>query len=135
LYPETGNGGYQSVHTNVNMVYDGGTNTFLPGNNVALTDKATQCLTSFSLDFERTNSDPAGLDMSVSSVTVNGRPARFAFEQPTYPGGPMAPATQTDTSMVSGRGCLVVRQTTLGTRPGPRVHGPPCVRPCGPKLA
>jgi hypothetical protein len=32
LYPETGNGGYQSVHTNVNMVYDAGTNTFLPGN-------------------------------------------------------------------------------------------------------
>lgn len=91
MYPETGNGGYQSVHTNVNMVYDAGTNTFLPGNNVALTDKATQCLTSFSLDFERTNSDPEGLDMSVSSVTVNGRPARFAFEQPTYPGGPNGP--------------------------------------------
>lgn len=57
----------------------------------ALTDKATQCLTSFSLAFGRTNSDPAGLDMSVSSVTVSGRPARFAFEQPTYPGDPNGP--------------------------------------------
>jgi len=92
LYPETGNGGYQSVHTNVNMVYDAGRNTFLPGNNVALTDKATQCLTSFSLDFERTSKDAAaGPNLSVSSVTVNGKPARFAFEQPTYPGDPKGP--------------------------------------------
>src|ERR1700761_7211309 len=34
LYPETGNGGYRSVHTDVNMAYDAGSNTFLPGNNV-----------------------------------------------------------------------------------------------------
>ena len=53
VYPETGNGGYTSRHTDVNMVYDAATNMFLPGNNVALTDRATQCLTSFSLDFER----------------------------------------------------------------------------------
>jgi aminopeptidase N len=92
LYPETGNGGYQSVHTDVNMVYDAGTNAFLPGNNVALTDRATQCLTSFSLDFERSSANAAaGPDLSVSSVTVNGRPARFAFEQPTYPGDPKGP--------------------------------------------
>jgi aminopeptidase N len=92
LYPETGNGGYQSVHTDVNMVYDAGSNTFLPGNNVALTDKATQCLTSFSLDFERTsNNATAGPNLSVSSVTVNGKPAQFAFEQPTYPGDPKGP--------------------------------------------
>jgi aminopeptidase N len=92
LYPETGNGGYQSVHTNVNMVYDAGSDKFLPGNNVALTDRATQCLTSFSLDFERTSANAAtGPDMSVNSVTVNGRPARFAFQQPTYPGDPKGP--------------------------------------------
>ncbi|HWG13493.1 MAG TPA: M1 family aminopeptidase [Streptosporangiaceae bacterium] len=89
LYPETGNGGYRSVHTGVHMVYDAGTNVFLPGNNVALTDQATQCLTSFSLDFERTSANTAaGPDLSVSSVTVNGQPARFAFVQPTYPGDP-----------------------------------------------
>src|SRR5689334_9117334 len=91
LYPETGNGGYQSVHTSVNMVYDAGRNTFLPGRNVALTDRAAQCLTSFSLDFERTSPNAAGPDLTVSSVTVNGRPARFAFEQPTYPGDPKGP--------------------------------------------
>src|ERR1700759_5170698 len=92
VYPETGNGGYRSVHTGVRMVYDAGTNTFLPGNNVALTDQATQCLTSFSLDFERSSANTAdGPDLSVSSVTVNGRPARFTFAQPTYPGDPNGP--------------------------------------------
>jgi hypothetical protein len=56
---------------------------------VVLTDRATQCLTSFSLDFERTSADTsAGPDMTVSSVTVNGVPARFGFVQPTYPGDP-----------------------------------------------
>jgi hypothetical protein len=89
LYPDTGNGGYTSVHTNVNMVYDATTNLFLPGNNVALTDLATQCLTSFSLDFERTSADTvAGPDMTVGSVKVNGKPATFTFVQPTYPGDP-----------------------------------------------
>ena len=92
LYPETGNGGYTSVHTDVHMVYDASANAFLPGNSVALTDQATQCLTSFSLDFERTSANTAaGPDMSVRSVTVNGRAARFAFEQPTYPGDPKGP--------------------------------------------
>ncbi len=92
LYPETGNGGYQSVHTSVHMVYDAGTNTFLPGNRVALTGQATQCLTSFSLDFERTSANTAaGPDLSVSSVTVGGRAARFTFVQPTYPGDPKGP--------------------------------------------
>src|SRR5262249_46862454 len=53
LYPETGNGGYTSVHTLVHLVYNAKTNRFLAGNKVVLTDRATQCLTSFSLDFER----------------------------------------------------------------------------------
>ena len=53
VYPDTGNGGYTSVHTDVHLVYDGAANKFLPGNHVVLTDRATQCLTSFSLDFER----------------------------------------------------------------------------------
>jgi hypothetical protein len=89
VYPETGNGGYTSVHTDVHMVYDAATNMFLPGNNVALTDQATQCLTSFSLDFERqSQNSSAGPDMAVDSVTVNGAPATFEFVQPTYPGDP-----------------------------------------------
>jgi hypothetical protein len=89
LYPETGNGGYLSVHTNVDMVYDAVTDQFLAGNNVALTDQATQCLTSFSLDFERTSLDTvSGPDMTVGSVTVNGQPAGISVVQPTFPGDP-----------------------------------------------
>jgi hypothetical protein len=89
LYPETGNGGYTSVHTSVSLVYDAASNRFLPGNHVTLTDRATQCLTSFSLDFERRSvNKTAGPDMTVTSVRVNGRPASFTFAQPTYPGDP-----------------------------------------------
>jgi Peptidase family M1 domain len=89
LYPDTGNGGYTSLHTLVQLVYDATTNMFLPGNQVVLGDRATQCLTSFSLDFERTSANTsAGPDMTVDSVAVNGRPARFSFVQPTYPGDP-----------------------------------------------
>jgi hypothetical protein len=92
LYPDTGNGGYTSLHTLVHLVYDAASNRFLPGNRVTLTDRATQCLTSFSLDFERTSADTsAGPDMTVSAVTVNGRAARFGFVQPTYPGDPNGP--------------------------------------------
>jgi len=89
MYPDTGNGGYTSVHTDVNMVYDATMNMFLPGNNVVLTDQATQCLTSFSLDFETQSANATdGPNMTVQSVTVNGAPATFMFEQPTYPGDP-----------------------------------------------
>jgi Peptidase family M1 domain len=89
LYPDTGNGGYTSVHTLVHLVYDAAANEFLPGNSVVLTDRATQCLSSFSLDFERKSGNTkAGPDMTVQSVTVNGKAARFTFVQPTYPGDP-----------------------------------------------
>src|SRR3954468_14783969 len=56
VYPETGNGGYQSVHSDVVLTYDAPTNTLLPGTHVDLTQKATQCLTDLSVDFERANS-------------------------------------------------------------------------------
>ncbi len=89
VYPETGNGGYRSLHTDVHLVYDAASNRFLTGNRVTLTDRATQCLTSFSLDFERRSVNAsAGPDLAVTSVTVNGRPAAFRFVQPTYPGDP-----------------------------------------------
>jgi hypothetical protein len=89
VYPDTGNGGYTSVHTDVHLVYDGAANKFLPGNHVVLTDRATQCLTSFSLDFERKSANTAdGPDMRVKSVKVNGHAAAFTFVQPTYPGDP-----------------------------------------------
>jgi len=73
----------------VHLVYDAAANQFLPGNDVALTERANQCLSSFSLDFERKSANAkAGPDMTVRSVTVNGRPASFTFVQPTYPGDP-----------------------------------------------
>jgi len=90
LYPDTGNGGYRSLHTEVDTVYDATTNLFLTGNMVQLTDQATQCLSSFSLDFERSSADAvAGPNMTVGSVTVDGVPATFTFVQPTYPGDPV----------------------------------------------
>ncbi len=92
VYPETGNDGYTSLHTLVHLVYDATANMFLPGNRVVLTDRATRCLTSFSLDFERKSGNTsAGPDMTVGAVTVNGRPANFTFVQPTYPGDPNGP--------------------------------------------
>jgi len=89
VYPETGNGGYTSIHSDVFLAYDAATNLFLPGTHVVLTDQATQCLTDFSLDFERTSQNTKdGPNMTVDSVLVNGRPASFTFVQPTYPGDP-----------------------------------------------
>jgi hypothetical protein len=89
LYPETGNGGYESVHTDVFLDYDTATNLFLPGTHVVLTDQATQCLTDFSVDFERISPNAKdGPNMAVDSVLVNGQPASFTFAEPTYPGDP-----------------------------------------------
>lgn len=91
VYPETGNGGYVSVHTDVHLVYDAIHNRFLRGNQVALTDRATKCLTAFSLDFERHSPFADGPDMTVTAVSVDGQPARFRFVRPTYPGDPHGP--------------------------------------------
>jgi hypothetical protein len=89
VYPEMGNGGYISLHSDINIFYDAATNMFLPGTHVDLTQQATQCLTDFSLDFERTSANVTdGPNMTVNSVMVNGQPATFAFVQPTYPGDP-----------------------------------------------
>jgi peptidase M1-like protein len=89
VYPETGNGGYRSVHTDVFISYDAESNLFLPGTHVVLADQATQCLTDFSVDFERTSQNTKdGPNLSVGSVLVNGQPASFTFVQPTYPGDP-----------------------------------------------
>jgi hypothetical protein len=84
VYPETGNGGYTSLHTDVHMIYDAPSNQFLPGNHVVLTARATQCLTDFSLDFERRGVDAdGGPDMTLGDVSVNGRPATTKLVQPT----------------------------------------------------
>lgn len=90
VYPEMGNGGYVSTHTDVHVVYDAPTNAFLSGTKVDLTQVSTQCLKDFSLDFETKSPTGAstGPNMTVSSVEINGQPASFQFKQPTYPGDP-----------------------------------------------
>lgn len=90
-YPEMGNGGYTSLHTDVNLVYDANENEFLQGTHVVHTDVATECLTDFSLDFAREtpdNEEGPGADLEVEAVTVNGEAAQFEFVQPTFPGDP-----------------------------------------------
>jgi hypothetical protein len=74
-------------------VYDAATNRFLPGNHVDLTDRATQCLSSLSLDFERfePGHPKVSPDMQVQSVTIDGAPGSFRFAQPTYPDDPKGP--------------------------------------------
>ncbi len=97
VWPELGNGGYKSIHTDIFTVYDANTNLFLPGNHVELTQTATQCLTEFSLDFDAhsqtsaQNPPPPGSDMTIQSITIDGVPATFAHKQPTYPGDPNGP--------------------------------------------
>jgi hypothetical protein len=92
VYPDMGDGGYRSVHTDVHLVYDATSNLFLPGTEADLTDRATQCLTDFSLDFERTSAlTDTGPDLTVGSITVNGLSAGYRFVQPTYPGDPKGP--------------------------------------------
>ena len=92
VYPDIGNGGYASVHSDVFINYDAMTNLFLPGTHVDLQQRSTQCLSDFSLDFDRHNSITSttapGPDFTVASITVNGQPATFKFVQPTYPGDP-----------------------------------------------
>ena len=84
VYPEVGNGGYTSVHTDVHMVYDSGRHRFLRGNHVVLHNRATQCLTNFSVDFERHSAvnKTAGPDMRIRSVRVNGTKADWHFARP-----------------------------------------------------
>ncbi len=93
VYPDQGNGGYTSIHTDLHIVYDPQTNQFLSGNHADLTVQATQCLTDLSFDFERAamSASAAGPSMTVSSVLVDGAPATFDFRQPTYPGNPNGP--------------------------------------------
>ena len=89
VYPDVGNGGYKSLHTDVHLRYDSASNKFLPGTYVLLRDRAEQCLTNFSLDFERHSANTSdGPDMRVGNVTVNGEPASWQFVRPTYPGDP-----------------------------------------------
>ena len=96
VWPELGNGGYQSLHSDVFIDYDAVTNKFLPGTHVELMQKSTQCLSEFSLDFDRKSSISStaavpGSDMTVQSITIDGVPATFVHRQPTFPGNPNGP--------------------------------------------
>src|SRR5215218_5065002 len=93
VYPDQGNGGYSSVHTDLHVAYDTLTNQMLPGTHADLTILTTQCLTDFSFDFERAamSGSAAGPAMTVTAVAIDGAPAGFDFRQPTYAGDPNGP--------------------------------------------
>ncbi|MBD0738172.1 M1 family metallopeptidase [Streptomyces sp. CBMA29] len=65
-YPTYGNGGYDVSHYDLNLDYQPGTD--LLSGTAVITATATQGLTSFDLDFA----------LTVSRVTVDGKPAAFA---------------------------------------------------------
>src|SRR5262249_46252626 len=92
VYPEAGNGGYASVHSDVYTVYDAIANQLLPGTHVDLQQRSTQCLKDFSLDFDTHNGltigGAPGTNMTVTSVSINRQPATVNSVQPTYRGNP-----------------------------------------------
>lgn len=69
LYPQIGNGGYDALHYAIDLRYDPGENRLEPGTRTTITAVATHPLSRFSLDFQR--------DLEVTSVLVDGQPARF----------------------------------------------------------
>src|SRR3954471_12524577 len=123
VYPEAGNGGYQSLHTDVYTVYDAMANLLLPGTHVVHQQRSTQCLSDFSLDFDAHNAPTIqgapGTDMTISSITVNGQPATFAFKQPTYPGDPNG---QDDPDPLAHRSGLTI--PISATNPNPPACAP-----------
>ena len=119
LYPETGNGGYTSVHTSVSLVYDAASNRFLSGNHVTLTDRATQCLTSFSLDFERrsVNTRPAGHDRHLG--LGERRPPRSRSSSRPTPATRTGRTTLTPAHQASELNPVGGRRTTRSRPPAP----------------
>ncbi|MGZ5347282.1 MAG: M1 family aminopeptidase [Solirubrobacterales bacterium] len=89
LFPQTGNGGYDVSHYDIELGYDPATNLF-DAARTTITAEATQNLSELSLDFQD--------QLEVSSVTVNGQPAAFAF----------APTAQLGTDPVTQLTKLVV---------------------------
>jgi hypothetical protein len=118
VWPELGNGGYLSLHTDIYTVYDAAANVFMPGNHVEHTQRATQCLTDFSYDFDAkngvTSTTAPGPDMTVTSITVNGQPATFKQVQPTYPGDPNG---QDDPDPLAHRTGLTIPINTANPNP------------------
>jgi aminopeptidase N len=76
LFPQTGNGGYDVQHYDLELDYDPETNLFEDGTRTTITAKATQDLSELSLDFQ---------DLPVSGVTVDGAAATFTQEDAEPP--------------------------------------------------
>ncbi len=70
LFPQTGNGGYDAQSYDIEIDYDPATNLFGSAS-TTIEAVATQDLSEFSLDFQD--------QLDVSSVTINGTTASFAF--------------------------------------------------------
>src|SRR4051794_10457706 len=124
VWPELGNGGYQSLHTDVFTVYDAVNNLLLPGNHVDLTQRSTQCLSEFSLDFDAhsqtSSANAPGSDMTIQSVTIDGVAATFQSKQPAYPGDPNGPDDPDPLAHASGNTIPV-----SATNPNPPACAPP----------
>lgn len=70
LFPTIGNGGYDATHYDLDLSYTNVLTRVLRGS-ATITATATQNLSAFSFDFQ---------GMAVSSVTVDGAPASFAYD-------------------------------------------------------
>jgi aminopeptidase N len=76
LLPQLGNGGYDALHYRIDLDYDPAANRF-DSAVTTMTAIAKQPLREFSMDFQA--------DLTVSSVTVDGRRANFKAEAATPP--------------------------------------------------
>jgi len=82
ILPQIGNGGYDALDYEVDLVYDPVANRFEEGTGATITARATQNLSRFSLDFQK--------DLAIDSVAVNGVAAPFsrADAKPAISGSP-----------------------------------------------
>jgi aminopeptidase N len=103
LYPQTGNGGYDAEHYDIELIYDPVTNLFEAGTKTTMTATATQDLSEFTMDFQ---------DIGVTSVTVNGVAAdsySHALAEPVM--GP--PATDLQKLVIDPPGPGIVEGTEM----------------------
>jgi aminopeptidase N len=76
IYPQTGNGGYDATHYDIDLIYDPATNLFETGTKTTMTATTTQNLSEFTMDFQ---------DVGVTGVTIDGVPVdgfSFATAEP-----------------------------------------------------
>lgn len=72
LFPQIGNGGYDALHYDIELIYDPVANVFTQGTSTTMHAVATQDLSEFSLDFQQ---------LDVSGVQVDGVAATFTQEE------------------------------------------------------